>query len=67
VMRTRPASVLTEAKGPVSALCGGARRYNAGLGMSGRVNVLTVPIHVMTMLDELRFICARRNRIASKN
>jgi hypothetical protein len=58
--------MLTEAEGAISALCGGARRYNSGLGMSGRVNVLTVPIHVMTMLDELRFICARWNRISSK-
>ena len=59
--------MLTEAEGAISALCGGARGYNAGLGMSGRVNVLTVPIHVMTLLDQLRFICARRSRISSKH
>ena len=63
---TCPTSVLTEAEGAISALCGGARGYADGLGMSGRVNVLTVPIHVMAMFDELRFICARRNRISSK-
>jgi hypothetical protein len=66
MMRTRATAMLTEAKRAISALCGGACGYNSGLGMSGRVNVLTAPIHVMTMLDELRFICARRSRISRK-